>query len=695
MSIFFCTFAADLCASVYYARAYTIKEEYKYTKYMEEEREKYDGSSIQVLEGLEAVRKRPAMYIGDISLKGLHHLVYEVVDNSIDEALAGFCDEIAVHINEDNSITVQDNGRGIPVDMHPKEHKSALEVVMTVLHAGGKFNKDSYKVSGGLHGVGVSCVNALSTKMHVEVYRDGQIHCQDYAKGKPLAPVHVISEAEAIGNWEQRKTGTFVQFWPDDTIFTETVYHWEILANRMRELAFLNAGIRIVLKDKRVVDAEGNCKKEVFYSEKGLSEFVRYIDGTRTPLISEVIHLNTDKYGTPVEVAMIYNTDFNENVHSYVNNINTIEGGTHVAGFRAALTRVMKKYAEESKMLEKAKLKDKDGNSTIDPNDFREGLTAVISVKVAEPQFEGQTKTKLGNSEVAGMVSSAVAEALQNYLEEHPDDAKKIVEKVILAAQARIAARNARQSVLRKSPLSGGGLPGKLADCVSKDASECELFLVEGDSAGGTAKTGRDRVHQAILPLRGKILNVEKAMEHKVFESEEVRNIFTALGITFGTEEDPKALNLSKIRYHKVIIMADADVDGAHIATLIMTLFFRHMKEVIEQGHLYIACAPLYKCSKGNYSEYCWNDQQRMAFIQKYGNGDEKLIKTQRYKGLGEMSDEQLWETTMDPARRVLKQVTIENAAEADRIIAMLMGDDVAPRREFIEENATYANIDA
>ena len=471
----------------------------------------------------------------------------------------------------------------------------------------------------------------------------------------------------------------------------------------MRELAFLNAGIKIVLKDKRVmVEREledgtkvTECKKETFYSEKGLSEFVRYIDGTRTPLISEVIHLNTDKYGTPVEVAMIYNTDFNENVHSYVNNINTIEGGTHVAGFRAALTRVMKKYAEDSKMLEKAKLKDKDGNSTIDPNDFREGLTAVISVKVAEPQFEGQTKTKLGNSEVAGMVSSAVAEALQNYLEEHPDDAKKIVEKVILAAQARIAARNARQSVLRKSPLSGGGLPGKLADCVSKDAAECELFLVEGDSAGGTAKTGRDRVHQAILPLRGKILNVEKAMEHKVFESEEVRNIFTALGITFGTEEDPKALNLSKIRYHKVIIMADADVDGAHIATLIMTLFFRHMKEVIEQGHLYIACAPLYKCSKGNYSEYCWNDQQRTAFIQNYGNGDEKQIKTQRYKGLGEMSDEQLWETTMDPARRVLKQVTIENAAEADRIIAMLMGDDVAPRREFIEENATYANIDA
>ncbi len=673
-----------------------------------EEKEKYDGSSIQVLEGLEAVRKRPAMYIGDISGRGLHHLVYEVVDNSIDEALAGFCTEIAVHINEDNSITVQDNGRGIPVDMHPKEHRSALEVVMTVLHAGGKFNKDSYKVSGGLHGVGVSCVNALSTKMHVEVYRDGKIHTQDYEKGKPLAPVHVISESEAIGNWEQRKTGTFVQFWPDATIFTETVYSYDILANRMRELAYLNAGVKIVLKDKRVKvaadakDEEGNAltsikgyKGEAFYSEKGLSEFVRYIDQNRTPLISEVIHLSTEKYGTPVEVAMIYNTDFNENVHSYVNNINTIEGGTHVAGFRSALTRVMKKYAEDSKLLEKAKLKDKDGNATIDPNDFREGLTAVISVKVAEPQFEGQTKTKLGNSEVAGMVSSAVAEALSYYLEEHPDDAKRIVEKVILAAQARIAARNARQSVLRKSPLSGGGLPGKLADCASKDPTECELFLVEGDSAGGTAKTGRDRVHQAILPLRGKILNVEKAMEHKVFESEEVRNIFTALGITFGTEDDPKALNLSKIRYHKVIIMADADVDGAHIATLIMTLFFRHMKEVIEQGHLYIAMAPLYLCSKGNYKEYCWTDQQRFDFIQKYGGGDEKQIKTQRYKGLGEMSDEQLWETTMDPARRLLKKVTIENAAEADRTIAMLMGDDVAPRREFIEQNATYANIDA
>ncbi|MDY2943289.1 MAG: DNA topoisomerase (ATP-hydrolyzing) subunit B [Paludibacteraceae bacterium] len=696
-----------------------------------EGQEKYDGSSIQVLEGLEAVRKRPAMYIGDISQKGLHHLVYEVVDNSIDEALAGFCNHIEVTINEDNSITVQDNGRGIPVDMHPKEHKSALEVVMTVLHAGGKFNKNSYKVSGGLHGVGVSCVNALSTKLHVEVRRDGKIFMQEYAKGKPTCAVHEIGtyNADEVG------TGTCVQFWPDGSIFTETVYQYDILANRMRELAYLNAGVKITLTDKRVVlpqspsmaataldkvgaspveprpltpspqavrgssletPIEGPLyKKEVFFSEKGLSEFVRYIDNTRTPLISEVIHLNTEKYGTPVEVAMIYNTDFNENVHSYVNNINTIEGGTHVAGFRAALTRVMKKYAEDSKLLEKAKLKDKDGNATIDPNDFREGLTAVISVKVAEPQFEGQTKTKLGNSEVAGMVSSAVAEALTNYLEEHPDDAKKIVEKVILAAQARIAARNARQSVLRKSPLSGGGLPGKLADCASKDPAECELFLVEGDSAGGTAKTGRDRVHQAILPLRGKILNVEKAMEHKVFESEEVRNIFTALGITFGTEEDPKALNLSKIRYHKVIIMADADVDGAHIATLIMTLFFRHMKEVIEQGHLYIAMAPLYLCSKGNIKEYCWNDQQRHDFIQKYGNGSEAGIKTQRYKGLGEMSDEQLWETTMDPERRMLKKVTIENAAEADHTIAMLMGDDVAPRREFIEENATYAKIDA
>ncbi|MBQ8101227.1 MAG: DNA topoisomerase (ATP-hydrolyzing) subunit B [Paludibacteraceae bacterium] len=659
------------------------------------EQQQYGAESIQVLEGLEAVRKRPAMYIGDISVKGLHHLVYEVVDNSIDEALAGYCSEIAVHINEDNSITVQDNGRGIPVDMHPKEHKSALEVVMTVLHAGGKFNKDSYKVSGGLHGVGVSCVNALSSHMHVEVYRDGQIHAQDYVKGKPQAPVHTIDISEATGNWEQGKTGTFVQFWPDGSIFTETVYQYDILAKRMRELAFLNAGIRIVLKDKRAKEAEGGQRVETFYSEKGLPEFVRYLEGTRTPLISDVICLNTDKYGTPVEVAMIYNTDFNENVHSYVNNINTIEGGTHVAGFRAALTRVMNKYAEESKLLEKAKLKDKEGKSVIDPNDFREGLTAIISVKVAEPQFEGQTKTKLGNSEVAGMVSQAVSEALSNYLEEHPEDAKKIVEKVILAAQARIAARNARLNVQRKNPLSGGGLPGKLADCQSKDPAECELFLVEGDSAGGTAKTGRDRAHQAILPLRGKILNVEKAMPHKVFESEEIRNIFTALGVTIGTEDDPKALNLSKIRYHKVIIMADADVDGAHIATLVMTFFFRHMKELIEQGYLYIAMAPLYQCSTRNYKEYCWNDMQRRHFIETYAGGDERQVKTQRYKGLGEMSDEQLWETTMDPQRRMLKQVTIENAAEADRTISMLMGEEVAPRREFIEQNATYAKIDA
>lgn len=666
------------------------------------EQENYGAESIQVLEGLEAVRKRPAMYIGDISVKGLHHLVYEVVDNSIDEALAGFCNHIEVTINEDNSITVQDNGRGIPVDMHPKEHRSALEVVMTVLHAGGKFNKDSYKVSGGLHGVGVSCVNALSTKMHVEVRRDGKVYMQEYAKGKPTCEVHEVGTYT-----DEEGTGTTVQFWPDDTIFTETIYQWSRLADRMRELAYLNAGVRITLTDLRekakpTYDEDGKevkptfeWKRETFYSEKGLSEFVRYIDSTRNPLISEVIHLNTEKYGTPVEVAMIYNTDFQENVHSYVNNINTIEGGTHVAGFRAALTRVMNKYAEESKLLEKSKLRDKEGKSLVNPDDFREGLTAVISVKVAEPQFEGQTKTKLGNSEVSGMVNQAVGEALTNYLEEHPDDARRIVEKVVLAAQARIAARNARLNVQRKSPLSGGGLPGKLADCESKDPAECELFLVEGDSAGGTAKTGRDRFHQAILPLRGKILNVEKAMEHKVFESEEIKNIFTALGVTIGTPEDPKALNLSKIRYHKVIIMADADVDGAHIATLVMTFFFRHMKALVEQGHLYIAMAPLYKCSKGNYSEYCWNDQQRFDFIQKYAGGDERLIKTQRYKGLGEMSDEQLWETTMDPERRMLKKVTIENAAEADRTIAMLMGDEVAPRREFIEQNATYAKIDA
>ena len=655
-----------------------------------ETEQEYGASSIQVLEGLEAVRKRPAMYIGDISQKGLHHLVYEVVDNSIDEALAGFCTNIEVTINEDNSITVQDNGRGIPVDIHPKEKRSALEVVMTVLHAGGKFNKDSYKVSGGLHGVGVSCVNALSTKLQVEVRRDGKIHMQEYAKGKPLAPVSVIGAYNT-----DEGTGTRVQFWPDGSIFTETVYQYKILADRMRELAYLNAGIQITLTDRREVNEDGSFKGEVFYSKEGLSEFVRYIDGTRTSLTSEVIHLNTEKYGTPVEVAILYNTDFNENVHSYVNNINTIEGGTHVSGFRTALTRVMKKYAEENKMLEKAKLKDKDGNINIDPNDFREGLTAVISVKVAEPQFEGQTKTKLGNSEVAGMVSSAVSEALSIYLEEHPDDAKKIVEKVILAAQARIAARKARDLVQRKSPLSGGGLPGKLADCSSRKPEECELFLVEGDSAGGTAKSGRDRNTQAILPLRGKILNVEKAMPHKVFESEEIKNIYTALGVTIGTEDDAKALNMDKLRYHKVIIMTDADVDGSHIATLIMTFFFRYMKELIEQGYLYIATPPLYLCKKGQHEEYCWTEQQRMAFIQQYAAGNDKQVIVQRYKGLGEMSDEQLFETTMNPEKRTLRQVTIESAAAADQVISMLMGDEVAPRREFIEKNATYANIDA
>ncbi|MBO5960649.1 MAG: DNA topoisomerase (ATP-hydrolyzing) subunit B [Paludibacteraceae bacterium] len=655
-----------------------------------ETEQEYGASSIQVLEGLEAVRKRPAMYIGDISLKGLHHLVYEVVDNSIDEALAGFCSKIEVTINEDNSITVQDNGRGIPVDIHPKEKRSALEVVMTVLHAGGKFNKDSYKVSGGLHGVGVSCVNALSTKLQVEVRRDGKIHMQEYTKGKPIAPVSVIGTYDA-----EMGTGTRVQFWPDNTIFTETVYQYKILANRMRELAYLNAGITITLTDKREFNEDGTYKEETFYSKEGLSEFVRYIDGTRTPLTSDVIHLSTEKYSTPVEVAILYNTDFNENVHSYVNNINTIEGGTHVSGFRTALTRVMKKYAEENKMLEKAKLKDKDGNLNIDPNDFREGLTAVISVKVAEPQFEGQTKTKLGYSEVAGMVSSAVSEALSIYLEEHPDDAKKIVEKVILAAQARIAARKARDLVQRKSPLSGGGLPGKLADCSSRKPEECEIFLVEGDSAGGTAKSGRDRNTQAILPLRGKILNVEKAMPHKVFESDEIKNIYTALGVTIGTEDDAKALNMEKLRYHKVIIMTDADVDGSHIATLIMTFFFRYMKELIEQGYLYIATPPLYLCKKGQHEEYCWTEQQRTAFIQQYAAGNEKQVTVQRYKGLGEMSDEQLFETTMNPEKRTLRQVTIESAAAADQVISMLMGDEVAPRREFIEKNATYANIDA
>ena len=641
----------------------------------------YSAENIQVLEGLEAVRKRPAMYIGDISSKGLHHLVYEVVDNSIDEALAGYCDHIEVTINEDNSITVQDNGRGIPVDYHEKEKKSALEVVMTVLHAGGKFDKGSYKVSGGLHGVGVSCVNALSTHMTTQVFRNGKIYQQEYSCGHPLYSVKEVGTTDI--------TGTRQQFWPDDTIFTETVYNYDILATRMRELAYLNAGIKISLTDLRVKDEEGNAKKEIFYSEEGLKEFVRYVDSSREHFMNDVIYINTEKQGTPVEVAIMYNTSYNENVHSYVNNINTIEGGTHLAGFRRALTRTLKKYAEDNKMLEKAKVE-------IAGDDFREGLTAVISIKVAEPQFEGQTKTKLGNNEVMGAVDQAVGEALTYYLEEHPKEAKLIVDKVILAAQARIAARKARESVQRKSPMSGGGMPGKLADCSSKDPEECELFLVEGDSAGGSAKQGRNRAFQAILPLRGKILNVEKAMWHKAFESDEVNNIIQALGIRFGVDgEDSKEANIDKLRYKKIIIMTDADVDGSHIDTLIMTLFFRYFPQVIQQGCLYIATPPLYLCTKGKAKEYCWTDQQRQKFIDTYGGGSENAVHTQRYKGLGEMNPEQLWETTMNPENRMLKQVHLENAAEADYIFSMLMGEDVGPRREFIEKNATYANIDA
>ena len=639
----------------------------------------YSASSIQVLEGLEAVRKRPAMYIGDISEKGLHHLVYEVVDNSIDEALAGYCTHIEVTINEDNSITVQDNGRGIPVDFHEKEKKSALEVVMTVLHAGGKFDKGSYKVSGGLHGVGVSCVNALSTHMTTNVFRNGKIYQQEYECGKPLYPV------KEIGTTELR--GTKQTFWPDASIFTVTEYKYNILQARLRELAYLNKGITITLTDKREIEEDGSYKSEVFHSDEGVKEFVRFLNSTNTPLFDDVIYLNTEKQGVPIECAIMYNTGFRENLHSYVNNINTIEGGTHEGGFRAALTRVLKKYAEESKALEKAKVE-------ISGEDFREGLIAVISVKVAEPQFEGQTKTKLGNSEVSGAVQQAVGEALSNYLEEHPKEAKIIVDKVVLAATARIAARKARESVQRKSPMGGGGLPGKLADCSSRVAEECELFLVEGDSAGGSAKQGRSRQFQAILPLRGKILNVEKAMWHKAFESDEVNNIIQALGIRFGVEDSKKA-NIEKLRYHKVIIMTDADVDGSHIDTLIMTLFYRYMPEIIQEGHLYIATPPLYKCTKGKISEYCYTEEARHAFIQKYGDGSEQGIHTQRYKGLGEMNPEQLWETTMNPETRILKQVQIENAAEADYIFSMLMGDDVAPRREFIEKNATYANIDA
>ena len=646
----------------------------------------YSASNIQVLEGLEAVRKRPAMYIGDISEKGLHHLVNETVDNSIDEAMAGYCTDIEVTINEDNSITVEDNGRGIPVDMHEKLHKSALEVVMTVLHAGGKFDKGSYKVSGGLHGVGVSCVNALSTHMLSQVFRGGKIYQQEYEKGKPLYPVKVVGETD--------KRGTRQQFWPDPTIFTHTVYKWDIIANRMRELAFLNAGIKITLRDLRP-DEEGKTKEQVFHAKDGLKEFVRYVDRHRTHLFDDVIYLKTEKQGIPIEIAVMYNTDYSENIHSYVNNINTIEGGTHLTGFRMALTRTLKAYAEAdpaiSKQIEKAKVE-------IAPEDFREGLTAVISIKVAEPQFEGQTKTKLGNSEVQGAVQQAVNEALSDYLEEHPDEAKRICEKVVLAATARIAARKARESVQRKNFMTGGGLPGKLADCSMKDPKECEIFLVEGDSAGGSAKQGRDRFRQAILPLRGKILNVEKVQWHKVFEAESVMNIIQSIGVRFGVDgEDSKEANTDKLRYDKIIIMTDADVDGSHIDTLIMTLFYRFMPKVIEEGHLYIATPPLYKCTyRSKVSEYCYTEQQRQAFIDKYGEGTEdKNIHTQRYKGLGEMNPEQLWETTMDPSTRLLKQVTIDNAAQADEIFSMLMGDDVEPRREFIEQNATYANIDA
>ena len=640
--------------------------------------EEYSASNIQVLEGLEAVRKRPAMYIGDIGEKGLHHLVYEVVDNSIDEALAGHCNDIYVTINEDNSISVKDNGRGIPTDFHEKEGKSALEVVLTVLHAGGKFDKGSYKVSGGLHGVGVSCVNALSTLLVAEIHRGGKIYKQSYSKGVPT------SQVEIVGDCEDR--GTIITFKPDSSIFTlTTTYRYETLENRLRELAFLNKGIRLTLTDMRDINEEGNPRSEIFYSENGLQEFVKYLDTNRgEPIIESIIYLDTESKGVPVEVAMQYNNSFSENVHSYVNNINTIEGGTHLTGFRRALTRTLKKYAEESGMLSKLKFE-------ISGDDFREGLTAVVSVKVAEPQFEGQTKTKLGNDEVAAAVDAAMSAALSNYLEENPKNAKAIVEKVILAATARHAARAARESVQRKSPLSGAGLPGKLADCSSRDRSIAEIFFVEGDSAGGTAKQGRDRNFQAIMPLRGKILNVEKALEHRMWVNQEIKNMFIALGVKIGTAEDSKALNLEGLRYDKIIIMTDADVDGAHIATLMLTFFFRKMRELIENGHVYIATPPLYLVKKGNRERYCWSDEERDTLVDEMGKG----VKITRYKGLGEMNAKQLWETTMNPDTRILRQVTIENAIEADRIFSMLMGDEVGPRREFIEANATYANIDA
>ena len=640
--------------------------------------EEYSASSIQVLEGLEAVRKRPAMYIGDIGVRGLHHLVYEIVDNSIDEALAGYCTDIEVTINENNSITVEDNGRGIPVDFHEKEGKSALEVVLTVLHAGGKFSKDSYKVSGGLHGVGMSCVNALSTQFEVEVRRDGKIHRQTYSIGAPTSEIEIIG---TCGN-----TGTKITFLPDASIFTTTEYSYDVLSARLRELAYLNKGIRLSITDRRERDENGNFRGEVFYSVEGLKEFVKYLDENRgTPLTEDIIYIDTEKDGIPVEVAMQYNDSFSENVHSYVNNINTIEGGTHLTGFRRALTRTLKKYADDSGLLSKLKF-------DINGDDFREGLTAVVSVKVSEPQFEGQTKTKLGNSEVAGAVDQAISQALNNYLEENPKDARAIVNKVILAATARNAARHARELVQRKTVLSGSGLPGKLADCSSRDREKTEIFFVEGDSAGGTAKQGRDRLFQAIMPLRGKILNIEKAQEHKMWENEEIKNMFTALGVSIGTEEDSKALNLEKLRYGKIIIMTDADADGSHIATLMLTFFFRKMKDLIELGHIYIATPPLYQVRKGTQKRYCWTEEEREQAIADFGT---KGVHTQRYKGLGEMNEEQLWETTMNPETRILRQVTIENAAEADRIFSMLMGDDVPPRREFIEKNARYAKIDA
>ncbi len=643
----------------------------------------YSAGSIQVLEGLEAVRKRPAMYIGDISIKGLHHLVYEVVDNSIDEALAGYCSEIDIILNEDGSITVTDNGRGIPIDYHEKEKKSALEVVMTVLHAGGKFDKESYKVSGGLHGVGVSVVNALSDTLRAEIHRNGKIYYQEYRKGKP--------ESDVQEHGTTKKSGTIITFKPDSSIFNETEFRYEILSARLRELSYLNKGIKLTILDKREVQENGNggsYRQDKFYSEKGLKEFVDYLDNTREKLIENPIFIDTEKNDIPVEIALQYNTSFSENVHSYVNNINTIEGGTHLAGFRRGLTRTLKKYAEDSGFTAKLKF-------DINGDDFREGLTAIISIKVAEPQFEGQTKTKLGNSEVMGAVDQAVSNMLSNYLEENPKDAKSIVQKVILAATARHAARKARELVQRKNVLSGSGLPGKLADCADRDPANCEIFLVEGDSAGGTAKAGRDRKFQAIMPLRGKILNVEKAMQHKIFDNEEIKNIFTALGVNIGTDEDSKELNLEKLRYHKIVIMTDADVDGSHIATLIMTFFFRYMQELIKRGYLYIATPPLYLVRKGKNSRYCWSDEELRGFIAEFGQGKDSNVNIQRYKGLGEMNADQLWDTTMNPEYRTLRQVTIDSAAEADRIFSMLMGDEVPPRREFIEKHAKYANIDA